>query len=64
MFSYFSNNGSQNYLIFQQTFDIFARPTGDTELFVEWKSKELSIESIKPPVTPSNSLASKLIACN
>lgn len=44
---YFGNNGSQNYLTFQQTSKIFRMPTGDTDTIIAWKPKGLSDESIK-----------------
>ena len=35
-------------------------PTGNTKTIVAWKSKELSEESIKAPITPVNNVAPKL----
>ena len=29
-------------------------PTGDTEIIIAWKSKRLSVESIKPANIPGN----------
>ena len=43
--SYFSNDESENYLIFQSNFNTFKQLTG-TEIIVAWESKGLSSESI------------------
>ena len=38
--SYFSNNGSHDFLLFQSSFNTFAIPPVDvTETIVEWESK-------------------------
>ena len=43
--SYFNNDGSQNYLLFQPIYNTFIRPTGHTETIITWNSKILSNES-------------------
>ena len=52
--SYFSYDGSQNYLVFQPFYNYF-RKIGNKDNISAWKSKGLSEESIKPPTTPNNS---------
>ena len=39
--SYFINDGSHNFLIFQQNFSTFTIIAGLTETIVAWKSKRL-----------------------
>ena len=58
--SFFDNDGSQNYLIFQPIYNTFRMKSGNTETVIAWKCKTLSDESSKPPTTTGNSLALKL----
>ena len=62
--SYFNNDGSQNYLIFQPIYKtitiFFVLP--DTNL--EWESKRLSNEKFTSPYTANKSLFSKLVWMN
>ena len=51
--SYFEDDGTQNYLVFQTTCK-YNSNTNDHIL--SWKSKGLSDESIKPPSTTNNIL--------
>ena len=57
--NYFSDDGTQNYLVFQPVKKYFKK-IGYTESISSWESKGLSDEIIKPPNTFDNSLASKL----
>ena len=50
-----SEDGSQAYLIFQPLYRYFKMVT-NTNYISSWKSKGLSAESIKPPITSDNSL--------
>ena len=56
---YFTEDGLQNYLVFQPVFKYFQTFTGTDKIFA-WKSKGLSEDSIKTPVTPDNIFAPKL----
>ena len=56
---YFVEDGSQNCLVFQPVFEQFQIITGADKIFV-LKSKGLSKEIFKTPVTSGNSFASKL----
>ena len=53
--SYFNNDESQNYLIFQPLYYTLRR-LGNTERNVSWKFKGLSDEKITTPTTTNNSL--------
>ena len=53
--SYFEEDGTQNYLVFQQIIMYFKVIT-NTDFISSWKSKGLSAESIKPPTTSDHSL--------
>ena len=53
--SHFEEDGTQNYLVFQQINKYFKVIT-NTDYVSSWKSKGLSAESIKPPTTSNNSL--------
>ena len=58
--SHFNNeDGTQNYLVFQPLNKYFKSIT-KTDYVSSWKSKGLSSESIKPPTTSDNSLATSL----
>ena len=54
---YFEEDGTQNYLVFQPIHKYFEFLNISNEWYItSWKSKGLSEESIKPPVTSNNSL--------
>ena len=58
--TYFED-GSQNYLIFQPIVRYFkVNRITNTDYILSWKSKWLSPESIKPPITSDNSLTPEL----
>ena len=52
---YFSDDGTQNYLVFQPVNKYFQK-IDNTESISSWESKGLSNEIIKPPNTCNNSL--------
>ena len=54
--SYFEENGTPNYLIFQLLNKYFKVGDGNFYYVLSWISKGLSNESIKPPTTSDNSL--------
>ena len=58
--SHFEEDGAQNYLIFQPLIRYFEFITNSPRYISPWKSTGLSTESIKPPTTSDNSLASAL----
>ena len=60
--SYFEEDRTQNYLVFQPINKYFKVIT-NTDYVSSWKSKGLSAESIKPPTTSDNSLAPELNYC-
>ena len=53
--SYFGEDGTQNYLVFQPMYRYFKIIT-NTDYISSWKSKGLSDEIFKPPRTSDNSL--------
>ena len=53
--SHFEEDGTQNYLVFQQLNKHFKVIT-NTDYVSSWRSKGLSVESIKLPTTSDNSL--------
>ena len=56
--SHFEEDGVQNYLVFQPIHKYFKSVNINNEWYItSWKSKGLSEESIKPPVTSDNSLS-------
>ena len=58
--SHFVDSGvTQNYFVFQPIFRYFRR-IDNTDYVLEWKSKELSDESIKSPSVPNNILDNSL----
>ena len=57
--SHFEEDGTQNYLVFQPLNKFFKVIT-NTDYVSSWKSKGLSTESIKPPITSDNSLTPEL----
>ena len=61
---YFINDGSQNFLIVQPIYNTFTTPAGLKDTIVEWKSKGLSNEKIKTPITANNSFSPKLVWTN
>ena len=57
--SHFEEDGVQNYLVFQPIHKYFKFVNINNEWYItSWKSKRLSEERIKPPVTSDNSLSS------
>ena len=52
--SYFEEDGTQNYLVFQPISRYF-KIIANTDYVSSWKSKGLSNESITPPTTSNNS---------
>ena len=58
--SYFINDVSQNFLIFQLILNTFKIPAGLAETIVAWQSKRLLNEKIRTPTTSNNSLSPKL----
>ena len=57
----FEENGTQNYLVFQQVVRYFKVNTiTNTDYVSSWKSKGLSAETIKSPTTSDNSLTPEL----
>ena len=58
--SHFEEDGTQNYLVFQPLNKYFKVIT-NTDYVSSWKSKGLSAETIKPPITPDNSLTPTVI---
>ena len=58
--SYFSNDGSQNFLKFQPILNSLAMPTGLTETIVAWEPKGLPKEKIRSLTTANNSLSPKM----
>ena len=56
---YFTEDGSQNYLVFQPVLKYFQTFTGTDKNFA-WKSKRLSEESIEIAVTSDNSFPPRL----
>ena len=53
--SYFGEDGTQNYLVFQPMYRYFKMIT-NTDYISSWKYKGLSAENIKPPTISDNSL--------
>ena len=62
--SYFLNDGSQNLLIYQPIFKTFTALAGLSDTIVEWKSKGVLNEKIKPPITAIHSFSPKLTWMN
>ena len=61
--SYFEDDGTQNYLVFQTIYKYFKK-IGNTDHISAWKSKGLSDKNINPPPTSDDSLFTKLRLCN
>ena len=59
--SYFNNDGSQNYLIFQPIYKTITTFSDLTSTISEWEYKGLSNENFKPSYTPNKSLSPKLV---
>ena len=57
--SYFFNDGSQCFLLFQPTFNTFTMLAGIAETIVEWESKVVSNRNINPLIAPNHSLSPK-----
>ena len=53
--SYFDDDWSQNYLIFQLVFTCFQTFGGTVDKILEWKSEGLTVKSITTPATSGNS---------
>ena len=53
--SHFEEDGTQNYLVFQQLNNYF-KVIANADCVSSWKSKGLSVETIKPPSTSDNSV--------
>ena len=54
---HFDEDGTQNYLVFQPIHKYFEFVNLNNEWYItSWKSKGLSEENVKPPVTSDNSL--------
>ena len=60
--SYFEEDGTQNYLVFQPIYRYFKVNTiiNIVDYILSWKSKGLSAESLKSPTTSKNSLNPEL----
>ena len=54
--SYFEDDGTQNYLVFQIVSRYFKTISANDSNILSWKSKGLSDESIKPPSTANKML--------
>ena len=54
--SYFEDDGTQNYLVFQTTYRYFKTVSNNDANILSWKSKGLSDEIIKPPSRSNNML--------
>ena len=54
--SHFEEDGTQNYLLFQPIHRYIKLIANNNLYISSWKSKGLSDETIKPPVTSGNSL--------
>ena len=54
--SHFEDDGTQNYLVFQQVYRYFETVSANDSNISSWKSKWLSDESIKPPITSNKCL--------
>ena len=57
--SHFDEDGRQNYLVFQ-SMNRYFKLIANTNYISSWNSKGVSDESIKPPITPDNSLTPEL----
>ena len=62
--SYFNNNGSQNYLIFQPIYKTITAFSGLTTTLSVWQSKGFSNEKCKLHYTANKSLSPKLVWIN
>ena len=58
--SHFENDDTQNYLVFQPKQKYFKRVSNTNNYILQWKSKGLSDENVKPPSTRFNKLNSLL----
>ena len=57
--NHFEDDGTQNYLVFQQMYRYFKK-IGNTDHTSSWKSNRLSHEYSKPPTAYDNRLATEL----
>ena len=62
--SYFNNDGSQNYLIFQPIYKTITTFSGLPDTISQWEFKGLSNEKFAPPFTLNRSLSPKLVSMN
>ena len=62
--SYFNNDGSQNYSIFQPIYETITTFSGLTNTISEWESKGLSNEKFTPPYTANKNFSPKLVWIN
>ena len=59
--SHFEEDGTQNYLVFQSIIRYFkVNRITNTDYVSSWKSKGLSAESTKPPITSDKGVTPKL----
>ena len=58
--SHFEDNGTQNYLVFQAVYRYFKTVGGNDSNILSWKSKGLSVESIKLASTSNKMLTPSL----
>ena len=54
--SHFEDDGAQNWLVFQSIHMYFKTSSDNPSIILSWKSKGLSIESIKARTTPNKIL--------
>ena len=54
--SYFEDDGTQNYLVFQTVYRYFKTVSANDSNTLSWKSKRLSDENIRPPSTSNKIL--------
>ena len=59
--SYYVNDGLQNFLIFRSIYKTYKIPASLEDTAVQWESRGLLNEKVKPPVTANYSLSPKVI---
>ena len=62
--SYFNNDESLNYLIFQPTYKALTTFSGLTSTISEWNSRGFSNEKLTPPYTANKTSSPKLVRMN
>ena len=62
--SYFGNDGSQNFLIFQPINKTLTTFAGLPDKMAKWESERLSNEKVRPPFAANHSLSLKLAWMN